>query len=136
MNFNDPKRDMAITAAAGPITNVLLAILSLIILKFIILPASVLFPDFLAKIFLRPLTLMFIFSIQINVFLAAFNLIPVPPLDGGRVLVGLLPHRQAVSYSKIEPYGFIILYALIFTGIAGYFVYPLANLFLALVQLF
>jgi Zn-dependent protease len=136
MNFNDPKRDMAITAAAGPITNVLLAILSLIILKFIILPAAVLLPDFLAKIFLRPLTLMFIFSIQINIFLAAFNLIPVPPLDGGRVVVGLLPHRQAVSYSKIEPYGFIIVYALIFTGIAGYFVYPLANLFLALVQLF
>lgn len=136
INFSDPRRDMAISAAAGPITNVLLAILSVLIIKFIIIPATMLLPGGIGIVILKPLMLMSIWSIKINVFLAAFNLIPIPPLDGGRILVGLLPHRQAVSYGKIEPYGFIIVIILIVTGIAGIFVIPLANLFLALVQLF
>jgi len=136
INFKDPRRDMAISAAAGPVTNVILAILSVLILKLFIIPGTMLLPGSIGIIILRPLMLMFIWSIKINVFLAAFNLIPIPPLDGGRIVVGLLPHKQAVSYSKIEPYGFIILVVLIVTGIAGIFVIPLANLFLALVQLF
>jgi Zn-dependent protease len=135
-NFKDPRRDMAISAVAGPITNVILAILSLLILKFFIIPLTMLLPKIIGNAVLEPLTLMFIASIQINVFLAAFNLIPIPPLDGGRVLVGLLPHKQAVSYSRIEPFGFIIVIILIATGIAGIFVIPLANFFLALLKLF
>lgn len=136
MNFKDPKRDMAISAAAGPTTNILLAILSVLILKFFIGPLSVLLPESLSTTVLMPLTFMFTSSIIINVVLAAFNLMPIPPLDGGRVLVGLLPHRHAVSYSRIEPFGFIIVIILIATGIAGYFVMPLVKLFLALLQLF
>ncbi len=136
MNFKDPRKGMAISAAAGPITNILLAILSILFIKIIIASASIILPKAIETSILEPLTLMFIYSIKINVFLAALNLIPIPPLDGGRVLVGLLPHKQAVSYSRIEPYGIFIVYGLIFTGIAGYFVFPLADLFLALVQLF
>jgi Zn-dependent protease len=63
-------------------------------------------------------------------------MIPIPPLDGGRVLIGFLPYRQAISFSKIEPYGFLIVIFFIATGIANYFVVPLVNLFLSLMQLF
>ncbi|RJQ21459.1 MAG: site-2 protease family protein [Nitrospiraceae bacterium] len=134
-NFRDPKKHMAISAAAGPLSNVLLAILSVLFLKLMMLPISLL-PANIGAAIIEPMTLMVIFSIRINIFLAAFNLIPIPPLDGGRVFVGFLPHRQAAAYSRIEPYGFIIVLALIFTGIAGYFVFPLANFFSALVRLF
>lgn len=135
-NFRDPKRDMAISAAAGPITNGCLAVLSLLILKFLIFPAASLLPGRLRDAVLSPLTMMFPQSFRINVVLAAFNLLPIPPLDGGRVLVGLLPHRQAMAYSRIEPYGFFIVILLLMTGIASFFVTPLINLFLALLSLF
>lgn len=124
-NFKDPKRDMAISAAAGPITNVLLAILSSLAIVVIIIPISMLLSGSIANAILTPLALMLKYSIQINLFLAAFNLIPIPPLDGGRVLTGFLPHNQAYSFSKIEPFGFIIIFALILTGIAGYFIFPI-----------
>lgn len=136
MNFKNPKKDMAISAAAGPITNILLAILSIFFIKIIIVSAAIILPGAIEAPILQPLTLMFIYSVKINIFLAALNLMPILPLDGGRVLVGILPHKQAVSYSRIEPYGMFIVYGLLFTGIAGYFVFPLERVLLSLVQLF
>ena len=130
-NFNNPKRDMAISAAAGPLSNIALAIISMLILKLFVLPAS----GFMGSAISTPLSLMLMQSIKWNIVLAVFNMIPVPPLDGGRVLVGLLPHKQANTYSKIEPYGMIIVIVLIMSGIAKIFIYPLMSLLLTLIAM-
>jgi len=127
-NFQDPRSGMAISAAAGPISNIILAIISSLLRAFIILMISIFSQNTLINGILIPLTLMLEYSIYINIFLAALNLTPIVPLDGGRVLVGLLPHKQAMAYSKIEPYGIYILYALLFTGVIGYFIFLLVKL--------
>jgi Zn-dependent protease len=135
MNFKNPKRDMAISAAAGPAMNIALAIGSKLVLRFILDPFSVVLPEPVVSTILAPLIMIFQSSVIVNIVLAVFNMIPIPPLDGGRVLTGFLPYRQAASFSRIEPYGFIIVILLIVTGIANYFVVPLINLFLTVLQL-
>jgi len=112
VNFNNlrrPKRDMIWVALAGPMTNILLALASLYALKFADGAAAA------AAVALTPLTLMAQSSVNINVMLAAFNLFPVPPLDGGRVLVGLLPDPYSSAVARIEPFGFLIIIALLMT---------------------
>ena len=130
LNFKNPRKDMAISAAAGPVTNIILAAISMLILRFIFPFAGDISSHMIAGKVLKPIILMLKASVMMNIFLAAFNLIPIPPLDGGRVLTGILPYRQAIAFSKIEPYGMVILLILIATGMTDYFVMPLARLIL------
>ena len=135
-NFKNPRKDMAISAAGGPVANILLAVASLLIIRLVVVPLSGILPEQAGATVLRPLYMMLQYSIVINVVLAVFNMIPVPPLDGGRVLVGLLPQRQAYALSKVEPFGMLIVILLIVTGIARIFLNPLIELFLALLRAF
>jgi Zn-dependent protease len=130
MNFKNPRQGMAISAAAGPVTNIILAFVSMVLLKLIIMPLAAVSPESVADTVLRPLAMIFTSSVVINVVLASFNMIPIPPLDGGRVLAGLLPTTHANTFDRIEPYGFIIVIVLIYTGIAGKIIMPFIKFFL------
>lgn len=127
-NLRNPKRDMIWVAAAGPITNFLLAALSALALRSIMFLEQQYASVLAISSFLEPITLMLGFSVYINLLLCLFNLIPVPPLDGGRVLVGILPERQAAAYSRIEPYGMILIIVLVFfTNIFSYVLSPMLD---------
>ncbi len=117
VNFNNlrhPKRDMIWVGAAGPVTNFILASLSALALRGLGAVAEPSAHVGSLQVFVEPVALMLAFSVYINLLLAIFNLIPVPPLDGGRVAVGLLPYRLATAYARVERYGMLIIIALIF----------------------
>ena len=127
-NLRNPKRDMIWVAAAGPVTNILLALVSAIILRGLVAFASFAASGTQLAMIIEPLVLMLAFSVYINLLLAIFNMIPLPPLDGGRVLSGLLPYRQAAALARIEPYGMVIIIVLVFfTNIFSYVILPLLN---------
>ena len=128
VNFNNlrhPKRDMIWVAAAGPITNFALAFVSAMAMRLLVYATAGLPDASPLATFVDPITLMLAFSVYINLLLAIFNLIPVPPLDGGRVAVGLLPYRQSMILARMEPFGMIIIIALVFfTNVFGYVISP------------
>ncbi|SER21871.1 Zn-dependent protease (includes SpoIVFB) [Nitrosomonas sp. Nm51] len=116
-NLRQPKQDMLWVAVAGPGANLIMAFFWALVMKFaIILPVS----DFT-----RPMLLMCKAGIEINVILMVLNLLPLPPLDGGRMAMSLLPHRIARHFARIEPYGFMILLILLISGVLGVIVWPL-----------
>lgn len=118
-NLRDPKKNMVWVAAAGPLTNILLAFLSGIIFRLIVFMNP--YHYSWSPILFDPLLLMLRYSVRLNAVLAVINLIPIPPVDGGRILTGLLPLKQSLAYSKIEPYGLLILVLLLFLDPLGIF---------------
>jgi Zn-dependent protease len=121
VNFHalrNPKRDMFWVAAAGPAANFLMALAWGATLKFSEF-AGVYFDGFFPR--------MAEIGIQVNLVLMVLNLLPILPLDGGRIAVSLLPHKLASSYSRLEPYGFPILLVLLFTNVLGVILYPMVN---------
>lgn len=125
-NLRRPKRDMVWVAAAGPGSNLLMAILWAMFLS--------------AQQFLGAQEQFFqavaVAGIQVNLVLMALNLLPVPPLDGGRIVTGLLPDALAWRFARIEPYGLIILIALLASGMLQFFIQPFFAIGAAIVSLF
>ena len=117
-NLRNPKKDMMWVALAGPMSNFIMAFLWAVFLNL-----SVFFIDSRSTISLFFL-LMPIAGITINVILGVLNLLPIPPLDGGRIMAGLLPTSLAVIYNKIEPYGFFIIIALMLSGFLSTLIFP------------
>ncbi len=115
LNFKRPRQDMLWVALAGPVTNLILAGISAVVLRLLLmLPQAESQLGGGALSLGQPLILMAGFSLYINLLLAALNLLPVPPLDGGRVVMGLLPETQAKWLARVEPFGFFVLIVLIF----------------------
>ena len=123
-NMSRPRRDMARVAAAGPGMNFLLAVCSAAFLALLLsIDPSLLSTDArnaapesdasAAAVVLLPLAVMALYSVLVNVFLGIFNLMPIPPLDGGRILLSLLPARPALALARLEPYGMMILVGLL-----------------------
>jgi Zn-dependent protease len=132
-NLKHPRRDSALVSAAGPATNVIIAFISILFLILIykIFPQSA-SQTFVSKKIISPIEIMLQYSISFNIFIAAFNLLPVPPLDGGRIVTSLLPTKHSYQFSKLEPYGILIVLGLWFTGIAYYIIIPI-QLFIKLI---
>lgn len=128
-NLGNPKRDMIWVAAAGPVTNIILAVASVYLFK-----AVYGLENLLPEILQSPLAMMAESSVRMNVMLAAFNLLPLPPLDGGRVLVGMAPQPLSSIVARIEPFGFIIVLALLMTHTLDFFLEPFVYFVLRLVQ--
>jgi Zn-dependent protease len=117
-HLRHPRRDFMIIAAAGPISNFLQAIAIAVVYRALFDPYS---PDFLARVLA--------FAVQMNLMLAFFNLIPIPPLDGGNVLAGLVPESAARVLDQIRQFGFIALYALMLSGMLNTLIVPPTDFF-------
>jgi Zn-dependent protease len=117
--FRDPQKGMLLVALAGPGANILLALASATLFKLLqFFPAA---PSFIAQ----PLGIMLGWSVIINIMLAVFNCLPIPPLDGSKALMGILPIQAARKFAELERYGMIILLLLLVTNIIPRLIWPI-----------
>jgi Zn-dependent protease len=125
-NLRDPKRDFAIVALAGPVSNLVLAIagIAVMLAAFGMGGTALRDGDVLA--------LGLFYFIRLNVLLAVFNMIPIPPLDGGNVLIGILPAPMAAVVERLRDYGFVLLYLLLFAGVLGAITRPVDRMIFSL----
>ncbi|MDI3540745.1 MAG: hypothetical protein PWP66_283 [Thermosediminibacterales bacterium] len=114
--FKDPKKGMVLVSLAGPLSNAFVAFITMLVIKLRLIT----FGSLLYQIL--------ILLLSYNVVLAVFNLIPIPPLDGSKILSGFLPNKYSYEFSKLEIYGPILLILLIYTGIHRYILWPLVDL--------
>lgn len=125
--LRNPRRDFVLVAAAGPASNLLQAFVVAVLFHVLPLESLNLFNLNWPNVFRR--------AADINILLALFNMVPVPPLDGGNVLAGLLPPRAAATFETMRPFGFIILYGLMFTGVLSQLIIPPADFLMELLGL-
>jgi Zn-dependent protease len=125
-NLRNPKRDMIWVALAGPATNIILAFVSYLLFKILVL-LDLPMDGTLASTIVVPLRYMLGASAGINIVLAVFNTFPIPPLDGGRVLVGLLPEPYSTTVARVEPYGFLIILVLLMSHLLDAVLFPLVR---------
>lgn len=126
-NFKDPKKDMALSSLAGPGINVVMAITFAVVLRgLIMLDGSI--PEPAWSWFAIPFSKMMLIGMEINVVLAVLNLMPIPPLDGSRVMYWLLPPRLGQLYYSMERFGMIVLLLLMGSGMLGIILFPLINI--------
>jgi Zn-dependent protease len=121
-----PKQNMRWVAAAGPLSNLAMALGWAMLLKL-----GEVLPD---SGFTKPLQLMGFAGIQVNIILMLLNLLPILPLDGGRIVASLLPNRMASRYSKLEPWGFPILLVLLFTSLLGVILDPMVRMSFGVIE--
>jgi len=116
--LKNPKRDSVLIGASGPLANFLLAAGIALLVRSVSVP--------------QVISILLLNLIVINIVLGVFNLMPIPPLDGSRILMGLLPQKLSDLYSRIEPFSFIILLAFIWLGLFSKLVWPIVDLILKL----
>jgi Zn-dependent protease len=125
-NLRHPKRDMLWVAGAGPFANFAMAFGWMLVLKLTLVDGV--WPSEEAARMAR-------IGVSVNLVLMALNLLPIPPLDGGRIAVSLLPNRAAALWARLEPFGFLIILALMFTPLLGELIRPLSNAGAALLRI-
>lgn len=132
--LRNPRRDMVWVAAAGPLMNLSLALASALV-RTAVLHFQTGIPEGTEGGFqvAEPLALMCQLSIRLNIVLAVFNMLPIPPLDGGRVAVGLLPRPLGAALAQVEPYGFLIVVALLWSNSLGMVLGPVIHLLLRMI---
>lgn len=130
LNLKDPRKDDLWISFSGPASNIMLGMV-FFGMAFLLLKTGILWPYGQANTVTHLILTFLAYGIFINFLLAGFNLLPIPPLDGSGVLMGILPESTAAQIEKIAPYGFLILMVLLFMGLLRYILYPIF-LFLAI----